>query len=216
MWPRQQRNALRHGAIRPVQECPLVPSAVVLSPSLILEDNLMSLTLQDERSSSAMQPAPAAHATSAGCSSVPPTRDHLTYSAITTCQSCPARYAFRYVLGLPEETVSASLVFGGAIHESLEHHLRQLSLGRPRPDLGSLLDVYEAAWDMSKCSSPRTKATPRCIGKRNECWWRSKAALCLGQPELSSAWKPNSGAKSPPAPQTCSGEWTCSSTTALR
>lgn len=39
------------------------------------------------------------------------------------------------------------LVFGGAIHEAVEHHLRQLSLGRPRPDLGTLLDVYEAAWD---------------------------------------------------------------------
>ena len=42
---------------------------------------------------------------------------------------------------------------------------------------------------MSKCSSPRTKATLRCIGKPSACWWRSKAALCLGQPEPSSAWK---------------------------
>jgi len=107
----------------------------------------MSLTLQDERSTSATQPAPAAPATSAGRSPTPATRDHLSYSAITTYQSCPARYAFRYVLGLPEETVSASLVFGGAIHEAVEHHLRQLSLGRPRPDLGTLLDIYEAAWD---------------------------------------------------------------------
>ena len=107
----------------------------------------MSLTLQDERSSTAAQPASAAHATSAGRSPAPTTRDHLSYSAIATYQSCPARYAFRYVIGLPEETVSASLVFGGAIHEAVEHHLRQLSLGRPRPDLGTLLDIYEAAWD---------------------------------------------------------------------
>lgn len=107
----------------------------------------MSLTLQDGRSNTATQPASVAHATSAGRSPAPTTRDHLSYSAITTYQSCPARYAMRYVLGLPEETVSASLVFGSAIHEAVEHHFRQLSLGRPRPDLGTLLDVYEAAWD---------------------------------------------------------------------
>jgi RecB family exonuclease len=107
----------------------------------------MSLTLQDERVSTPAQPASEAHVTSAGRSLAPTTRDHLSYSAIATYQSCPAKYFFRYVLGLPEETVSASLVFGGAIHEAVEHHLRQLSLGRPRPDLGTLLDSYEAAWD---------------------------------------------------------------------
>jgi ATP-dependent helicase/DNAse subunit B len=107
----------------------------------------MSLTLQDERSNTTAQPASAARAASAGCSPVPTTRDHLSYSAIATYQSCPVKYAFRYVIGLPEETVSASLVFGGAIHEAIEHHLRQLSLDRPRPDLGTHLNIYEAAWD---------------------------------------------------------------------
>ena len=107
----------------------------------------MSLTLQDERSNTAAQPAFAADATSAGRSPAPTTRDRLSYSAIATYQSCPLKYCFRYMIGLPEETVSASLVFGGAIHEAVEHHLRQLSLGRPRPDLGTLLDIYEAAWD---------------------------------------------------------------------
>ncbi len=107
----------------------------------------MSLTLQDKRSTATAQPASAAHATSASRGPAPTTRDHLSYSAIATYQSCPAKYAFRYVIGLPEETVSASLVFGGAIHEAVEHHLRQLSLGRRRPDLGTLLDIYEAAWD---------------------------------------------------------------------
>ncbi|MCY2990818.1 MAG: PD-(D/E)XK nuclease family protein [Planctomycetota bacterium] len=107
----------------------------------------MSLTLQDERSTTAAQPALAAHATSASRGPAPTTRDHLSYSAIATYQSCPLRYAFQYEMGLPEETVSANLVFGRAVHEGVQHHLRQLSAGRPRPDLGTLLDVYEAAWD---------------------------------------------------------------------
>ena len=135
----------------------------------------MSLTLQDERSISATQPAPAAPATSAGRSPTPATRDRLSYSAITTYQSCPAKYAFRYVLGLPEETVSASLVFGGAIHETLEHHLRQLSLGRPRPDLGTLLDIYEAAWDRRRdvevqFAQDESHASLHRAGK-GEAWW---------------------------------------------
>ncbi len=45
-------------------------------------------------------------------------RPYLSHSAISTYQTCPLRYFYRYVSGLPEETVSASLVFGGAIHKA--------------------------------------------------------------------------------------------------
>ncbi|MGE3780284.1 MAG: RecB family exonuclease [Pirellulaceae bacterium] len=73
-------------------------------------------------------------------------RDYVSYSALSTYQQCPLRYYFRYVEGLPEETVSASLVFGGAIHVAVEHHFRQLLEGCPAPPLDDLLAVYRDAW----------------------------------------------------------------------
>jgi len=73
-------------------------------------------------------------------------RDYISYSAISTFQNCPLRYYFRYVAGLPEETVSASLVFGGAIHRAAEHHYNELMAGNPAPDLDTLLHEYQDAW----------------------------------------------------------------------
>ena len=35
----------------------------------------------------------------------PPQRTHLSYSSISTFQTCPLRYHFRYVLGLQEAVV---------------------------------------------------------------------------------------------------------------
>lgn len=72
-------------------------------------------------------------------------RDYVSWSAISTFQQCPLRFFFRYVERLPEPTVAASLVFGGAIHAAVEHHFRELLDGNPPPDLGSLLDAYDAA-----------------------------------------------------------------------
>ena len=43
-------------------------------------------------------------------------RDYLSFSAISTFQQCPLRYHFKYIQGLPETTVSASLILGGAVH----------------------------------------------------------------------------------------------------
>ena len=73
-------------------------------------------------------------------------RDYISYSAIHTFQQCPLRYRFRYLDGLPELTVSASLVFGGAIHSALEFHFRRLSAGSTAPSLDILLDVYQESW----------------------------------------------------------------------
>src|SRR5205085_2713158 len=53
---------------------------------------------------------------------------------------------FKYVAGLPEETVSASLVFGGAIQRSVEFHFRELLAGNPAPDLDTLLAEYQDGW----------------------------------------------------------------------
>lgn len=73
-------------------------------------------------------------------------RDYISYSAISTFQSCPLRYYFRYVEQLPEDIVPASLVFGGAIHSCLQFHFERLMIGEEPPDRDTLLDVFQMAW----------------------------------------------------------------------
>ncbi len=73
-------------------------------------------------------------------------RLYLSWSAVSTYQTCSLRYMFRYVEGLPEETVPATLVFGGAVHALLEHHFRELLHGNPPPSPDELFAAYKAAW----------------------------------------------------------------------
>lgn len=75
-----------------------------------------------------------------------PARDYLSYSAITTYQGCPLRYMFRYIAGLPERTVSASLVFGSAIHRAAELHFNELLAGNEPPPLDALVGEYDRHW----------------------------------------------------------------------
>src|SRR5262249_7940595 len=72
--------------------------------------------------------------------------DHLSYSAIRLFQSCPLRFFFRYVLGLPEPTIAASLVLGSALHRAAQYHFEQLLAGKPSPDLDTLLAVFQERW----------------------------------------------------------------------
>ena len=83
----------------------------------------------------------------------PPARDYVSFSAIRTYQTCPLKYYFRYVAGLPEETVSASLVFGGAIHAAVEQHFRELLAGNSPPTLAELREVYRAEWEQRATES---------------------------------------------------------------
>ena len=76
----------------------------------------------------------------------PPSSEYLSFSRIRTYQGCPLRYAFRYKLGLPEETVSASLVFGSGIHGAIEEHFRELLIGNPPPNVEQLLVAYDREW----------------------------------------------------------------------
>ena len=73
-------------------------------------------------------------------------RGYLSWSALRTYQSCPLRYFFRYVEGLPEETISSSLVFGGAIHSAIELHFNELLAGNSAPAVESLLEVFWQSW----------------------------------------------------------------------
>ena len=73
-------------------------------------------------------------------------RDYISFSAISTYRQCPLRYFFKYVEGLPEETVSASLVLGGAVHAAAEFHFNELMIGNPAPDRDTMLSVFWDAW----------------------------------------------------------------------
>ena len=77
----------------------------------------------------------------------PAVRDYLSFSAVNLYQACPLRYHFRYIAGLPEEVVSASLVFGTALHASVEFHFRELLIGNRPPDLDTLLAVLWDSWN---------------------------------------------------------------------
>jgi putative RecB family exonuclease len=71
--------------------------------------------------------------------------DHISYSAISTFQSCPLRFYFRYVLGLPERTISSSLVMGSALHRAVQYHFERLLMRETGTDLDTLLGVFQEA-----------------------------------------------------------------------
>jgi putative RecB family exonuclease len=73
-------------------------------------------------------------------------RDYISWSAISTFRSCPLKYWFRYVAGLPEESVSSALVFGTGIHAAIETVYRAELAGEAKPDLDALLFAYRSAW----------------------------------------------------------------------
>lgn len=73
-------------------------------------------------------------------------RDYLSFSSLSLFASCPLRWYFRYLAGLPEDVVSASLVYGGAIHRSLQFHFEQLLAGSSAPSLGTLLEAFWDEW----------------------------------------------------------------------
>ena len=76
-----------------------------------------------------------------------PARDYLSFSAIRLYQTCPLKYFFRYEIGLPEETVSSSLVFGGAVHNAIDFHFRELLVGNSPPHSDALLGEFWQGWE---------------------------------------------------------------------
>jgi putative RecB family exonuclease len=91
-------------------------------------------------------------------------RDYVSWSAISTFRTCPLKYKFRYIDGLPEESVSSALVFGTGIHTAVEQHFQALLSGDPKPDLDALLFAYRSAWlphdpDAIQFGSTETRAS---------------------------------------------------------
>ena len=74
-------------------------------------------------------------------------RDHISYSSISLYRQCSLRFYFKYLAQLPEPTISASFVFGKAIHRAVEFHYRELLAGGEAPSLDLLLQEFQIAWD---------------------------------------------------------------------
>jgi RecB family exonuclease len=70
-----------------------------------------------------------------------------SYSSLTTYESCPRRYAFRYVERLPGEFPPGQFAFGSAIHRAFEVFVRERidarAAGTPEPGL----DIIQRACD---------------------------------------------------------------------
>jgi putative RecB family exonuclease len=73
-------------------------------------------------------------------------RDYISWSAISTFRTFPLKYKFRYVDGLPEESVSSALVFGTGIHSAVEQHYQAILSGEEQPDVERLMFAYRSAW----------------------------------------------------------------------
>jgi putative RecB family exonuclease len=98
-------------------------------------------------------------------------RDYISWSAISTFRTCPLKYKFRYVDGLPEESVSSALVFGTGIHTAVEQHYQAVLSGDPKPDLDALLFAYRSAWlphepDAIQFGSTETRASLDALAAR--------------------------------------------------
>jgi putative RecB family exonuclease len=91
-------------------------------------------------------------------------RDYISWSAISTFRSCPLKYFFRYVAGLPEEFVSSALVFGTGIHAAIETVYRAELAGEAKPDVEQLMFAYRSTWlphepDKIRFGSTETRAS---------------------------------------------------------
>jgi putative RecB family exonuclease len=91
-------------------------------------------------------------------------RDYISWSAISTFRTCPLKYKFRYIDGLPEESVSSALVFGTGIHTAVEQHFQAILSGEEQPDVERLMFAYRSAWlphdpDAIQFGSTETRAS---------------------------------------------------------
>jgi putative RecB family exonuclease len=98
-------------------------------------------------------------------------RDYVSWSALSTFRTCPLKYKFRYIDGLPEESVSSALVFGTGIHTAVEQHYQAILSGDPKPDLDALLFAYRSAWlphdpDAIQFGSSETRASLDALAAR--------------------------------------------------
>lgn len=76
-------------------------------------------------------------------------RPYLSWSAISTFMKCPLKYQFHYLDQLPEEFISANLIFGSAIHAALEAYFGEHLASRRPFNVDDLLGVYHTSWSQA-------------------------------------------------------------------
>ena len=114
-------------------------------------------------------------------------RDYVSWSAISTFRQCPLKYKFRYIDGLPEESVSSALVFGTGIHTAVEQHFQAMLSGEGQPDVERLMFAYRSAWlphdpDAIQFGSTETRASLDALaGKMLTAFLASPAASVQGR-----------------------------------
>jgi putative RecB family exonuclease len=129
-------------------------------------------------------------------------RDYVSWSALSTFRTCPLKYRFRYVDGLPEDSVSSALVFGTGIHTAVEQHFQAILSGEEQPDIERLMFAYRSAWlphdpDAIQFGSTETRASLDALATR-------MLAAFLNSPCWSRACR------------ICMAAWTCSRRTRIR
>ncbi len=72
---------------------------------------------------------------------------HISYSQLKTYLTCPQKYEFQYVRGIPWEFVPEYFPFGRAIHETAKAFYRTLKETGQRLSLQDLTEHFKGCWD---------------------------------------------------------------------
>jgi len=76
----------------------------------------------------------------------PATMDHISFSSIKTYQTCPRKFAYRYLENVPEEFKPSSLAFGSAFHTAVERVQEARLQGLNVPPLDEIMSAFDTAW----------------------------------------------------------------------
>lgn len=80
---------------------------------------------------------------------------HLSFSQLNTYLTCSQRYYFRYVAGLPPETVASALLLGSSLHSTLARFYDRLRAGQAE-DAAALMAFFrdDLARRLATASAP--------------------------------------------------------------
>ena len=76
----------------------------------------------------------------------PAQMDHISFSSIKTYQTCPRKFAYRYLENVPEEFKPSSLAFGSAFHIAVERVQEARMQGLGVPALHEIMTAFDTAW----------------------------------------------------------------------
>ena len=73
-------------------------------------------------------------------------RDYLSYSQVTTYQSCKLKFFYTYVEGRKPEAISAAMLLGSAIHKAIEEHFQTLLAAESPLTVEQMMTTYRRHW----------------------------------------------------------------------